>query len=184
MGAIISIGADMLGTVQTATTLTEAAGFLIVALAAIFLMSQVPTMVNGLAGTVVATGTGARQAMRMAAMASGVGGAVGGAVAGAARTATPALRAGANAVRAGAQAPAGQGASVGMQELVNTYQARKAAIEGNEKRMAHLGKRTTMAQDFEAGQAGMDQYAKRRSRALRAARSDGASETGRSSRQG
>ncbi|PJN96387.1 NADH-quinone oxidoreductase subunit G, partial [Amaricoccus sp. HAR-UPW-R2A-40] len=58
MGAIVGIGGTLIDQIENAATLTDAAGFLIVALAAIFLMSQVPTMVNGLAGTVVATASG------------------------------------------------------------------------------------------------------------------------------
>ncbi|MER2509223.1 MAG: type IV secretion system protein, partial [Amaricoccus sp.] len=76
MGAIVGIGGAMIAEVNDAITLTDAAGFLIVALAAIFLMSQVPTMVNGLAGTVVATASGVREARQLA---GGVGMAGGGA---------------------------------------------------------------------------------------------------------
>ncbi|PJN94286.1 conjugal transfer protein, partial [Amaricoccus sp. HAR-UPW-R2A-40] len=66
MGVIVGIGSALIPDVATAGSISEGAGFLIVALAAIFLMSQVPTMVNGLAGTVVATASGVREARQMA----------------------------------------------------------------------------------------------------------------------
>ena len=58
MGAIIGIGTSMVGDAGDAVDVSEAAGFIIVASAAIFLMIQVPTLVNGLAGTIVATANG------------------------------------------------------------------------------------------------------------------------------
>ena len=162
MGVIIGIGEDMIMDVAAAGALTDAAGFLIMAMAAIFLMSQVPTMVNGLAGTVVATASGLREASQMAAMATGVGGAVAGGV----RAATPAAKMAATAVRAGGQAEPGQRVSSGAQEMIRAYAARKQAIEANQKRSANLGRRTSLSQDLEAGQAGLEQHAHKRWREL------------------
>ena len=54
MGAIIGVGSGLIGTSGSATALSEIAGFLIVALAAIFMMYQVPTLSSGLAGSIVA----------------------------------------------------------------------------------------------------------------------------------
>lgn len=69
MGAIIGIGTGLI-TGGTGTALSEIAGFLIVALAAIFMMYQVPTLSSGLAGSIVAAaGAGF--------VASGIGSALG-----------------------------------------------------------------------------------------------------------
>lgn len=54
MGAIIGVGSDLISTASGATELSQAAGFIIVVLAAIFLMYQVPTLTSGLAGSIVA----------------------------------------------------------------------------------------------------------------------------------
>lgn len=58
MGAIVGIGTNLIAEADGATELSEAAGFLIVSAAGIWLMAQVPTLVNGLAGTITATATG------------------------------------------------------------------------------------------------------------------------------
>ncbi|PZQ46084.1 MAG: conjugal transfer protein [Rhodovulum sulfidophilum] len=166
MGVIIRIGADMIDVVETAGTLTDAAGFLIVAMAAIFLMGQVPTMVNGLAGTVVATASGLREASQMAAMtAMGAGG-----VAAAYRVGKPMVATTANAARAGAAAPAGQRMGTFGQELIAAHQARKLGQERLQQRSATLGRQTTMSSEFEAGQAATMQYVREsRARAARVA---------------
>lgn len=166
MGVIIGIGEGLLGSVETASTMTEAAGFLIVAMAAIFLMGQVPTMVNGLAGTVVATASGLREASQMAAMtAMGAGG-----VAAAYRAGKPMVAATAHAARAGAAAPAGQRMGTFGQELIAAHQARKLGQERLQHRFATLGKQTTMSSEFEAGQAATMQYVREsRARAARVA---------------
>lgn len=55
MGAVIGIGQNLIATSTGATEISEAAGFIIVVLAAIFLMYQIPTIVSGLAGSIVAS---------------------------------------------------------------------------------------------------------------------------------
>lgn len=162
MGAIVGIGGQMIPTVETAFTLTDAAGFLIVALAAIFLMSQVPTMVNGLAGTVVATASGVREARQLA---GGVGMA-GSGVKAAARTAHPAVAAVSGAVGAARAAEGGMGARAraGAQELVQDYEARKKGRERHQARMANMGRRSTFGGDFEAAQASSLQFSRERRR--------------------
>jgi type IV secretion system protein VirB6 len=168
MGAIVGIGSSMIFDIDDARTLTDAAGFLIVALAAIFLMSQVPTMVNGLAGTVVATASGIREARQLA---GGTAMAAGG-VKAVARTAHPAVAAVSSAVGAARAAEGGIGArsQAGAQELVQAYEARKKLRERNQARMANMGRRTDLGADFEAGQAGMLQHARERRRQRAAAR--------------
>jgi type IV secretion system protein VirB6 len=162
MGAIVGIGGAMIVEIDSAVTLTDAAGFLIVAMAAIFLMSQVPTMVNGLAGTMVATASGVREARQMAGGAAMAGG---GAKA-IARAAHPAIAAAASAVGAARAAEGGIGAraQAGAQEMVQAYEARKTSRERTQARMATMGRRTSMGDDFEAGQAGMLQFARERTR--------------------
>ena len=66
MGAIVGIGQEMIDEAGGAAELSEAAGFIIVGVAAIFLMIQVPTLVNGLAGSIVATADGPGMAARAA----------------------------------------------------------------------------------------------------------------------
>nr|WP_281379338.1 type IV secretion system protein [Amaricoccus macauensis] len=161
MGAIVRIGGDLIASIDGAATLTDAAPFLIVALAAIFLMSQVPTMVNGLAGTVVATASGVREARQLA---GGVG--AGSGVKAVARTAHPAVAAVSGAVGAARAAEGGMGAraSAGAQELVQNYEARKKGRERHQARMANMGRRSTFGGDFEAAQAGSLQFSRERRR--------------------
>ncbi len=170
MGVILRIGSGMIQEVETAGTLTDAAGFLIVAMAAIFLMSQVPTMVNGLAGTVVATASGLREMNQMRAIAVGTGRGI----ATGTRAASPVIRSVATAGRAAAQAESGNRGTVFGQELIASYQARKQNIERNQARLANLGQRSSLGEDFRAGQAGQEQYARRRWRELSAAKKSGA----------
>ena len=154
MGVIVNLGAGMIDEVESSGALTDAAGFLIMAMAAIFLMSQVPTMVNGLAGTVVATASGLREASQMAGIATGVGGIAAG------------------GIRAGAQAEPGSRGRESWGEIISAYEARKAAIEGNQKRMANFGRRSTLGGDLEAGQAGLEQHARRRWREMSEAKAN------------
>ncbi|MEO1143558.1 MAG: type IV secretion system protein, partial [Pseudomonadota bacterium] len=49
MGAVLSVASNLLGSADNATDLSEGAGFIIVVLAAIFMMYQIPTLVSGLA---------------------------------------------------------------------------------------------------------------------------------------
>jgi type IV secretion system protein VirB6 len=131
-------------------------------------MSQVPTMVNGLAGTVVATASGVREARQLASGAAMPGGAI----RTAARTAHPAVAAASSAIGAARAAEGGMGdrARAGAQELVQNYEARKKQRERNQTRMANMGRRTGLGDDFEAGQAGMLQHARERRRQRAAAR--------------
>lgn len=62
MGAVIGVGNGLIASAQGATTLAEAAAFIIVIFAAIFMMFNIPSLVTGLAGTIVTTGTGVAEA--------------------------------------------------------------------------------------------------------------------------
>ncbi|WP_420337024.1 type IV secretion system protein [Roseibium sp.] len=66
MGAVIGVGTQLMNEAAGATSLSDVAGFVIVTLAAIFMMKNVPTYATGLAGSVVAVGTGVTDAIRMA----------------------------------------------------------------------------------------------------------------------
>lgn len=62
MGAVIGVGEELIGTAEAASTLSAAASFIIVIFAAIFMMFNIPSLVTGLAGTIVTTGTGIAEA--------------------------------------------------------------------------------------------------------------------------
>lgn len=62
MGAVIGVGEGLIDSARGATTLAEAAAFIIVIFAAVFMMFNIPSLVTGLAGTIVTTGTGVAEA--------------------------------------------------------------------------------------------------------------------------
>lgn len=70
MGAVIGVGRSLAGTASGATDISAAAGFIIVIFAAIFMMFNIPSLVTGLAGTIVTTGTGLAEARAAARNAS------------------------------------------------------------------------------------------------------------------
>lgn len=62
MGAVIGVGKSMASGVGAASEMSQAAGFIIVVFAAIFMMFNIPSLVTGLAGTIVTTGSGIAEA--------------------------------------------------------------------------------------------------------------------------
>jgi|GEM_PF-334553 len=62
MGSVIGVGQSLVGGAGSASTISAAAGFIIVIFAAIFMMFNIPSLVTGLAGTIVTTGTGVAEA--------------------------------------------------------------------------------------------------------------------------
>lgn len=62
MGAVIGVGQSLAGTASGATDISAAAGFIIIIFAAVFMMFNIPSLVTGLAGTIVTTGTGIAEA--------------------------------------------------------------------------------------------------------------------------
>ncbi len=62
MGAVIGVGQGLIDEVSNASEMSQAAGFIIVIFAAIFMMFNIPGLVTGLAGTIVTTGTGIAEA--------------------------------------------------------------------------------------------------------------------------
>ena len=63
VGAIVGIGQGLISQASAATTMEGAGGFLIVGVGAIFMTLMVPTLVNGLSGTITATANGVAMAM-------------------------------------------------------------------------------------------------------------------------
>ncbi|MCP4182068.1 MAG: type IV secretion system protein, partial [Hyphomicrobiales bacterium] len=70
MGTVVGVGQSLIGTASGANTISAAAGFIIVIFAAIFMMFNIPSLVTGLAGTIVTTGTGIAEARAAARNAS------------------------------------------------------------------------------------------------------------------
>lgn len=70
MGTVIGVGQSLIGTASGASTISAAAGFIIVIFAAIFMMFNIPSLVTGLAGTIVTTGAGIAEARAVARNAS------------------------------------------------------------------------------------------------------------------
>lgn len=70
MGSFIGVGQSLVGGAGGASTISAAAGFIIVIFAAIFMMFNIPSLVTGLAGTIVTTGTGIAEARAAARSAS------------------------------------------------------------------------------------------------------------------
>ena len=70
MGAVIGVGQGLINDISNASEMSQAAGFIIVIFAAIFMMFNIPSLVTGLAGTIVTTGTGVAEARAAARNAS------------------------------------------------------------------------------------------------------------------
>ena len=78
MGAVIGVGQSLVSTASGATEISQAAAFIIVVFAAVFMMYQIPSLVTGLAGSIVTTGTGLAEARAATRQAQGMAnGAVG-----------------------------------------------------------------------------------------------------------
>jgi type IV secretion system protein VirB6 len=109
VGAIVGIGEGLMATAVGAADLQDAAGFLIVGVGAVFMTLMVPTLVNGLSGTITATANGVAMAMGGAGMGAtaAVGTAAG--LRAAQRTAAPTVRGKAEEVSAGLAARASGG---------------------------------------------------------------------------
>ncbi|MET1416639.1 type IV secretion system protein [Roseibium sp. HPY-6] len=123
MGAVIGVGQEILANTPDATTISDIAGFVIVTLAAIFMMKNVPTYATGLAGSVVAVGTGVSDAIRMASSTASM----------AAGAATAPVRA---AYGAAARLDAGQQAAAGAAERGSPRAGQMAAFITQAARMS------------------------------------------------
>lgn len=175
MGAILAVGQQLTAQAQQASTISGAASFIIVVFIAIILMLQVPTMVNGLAGSIVATASAAQAAHTAANM--GLPGfkvaKAGGRHAG--QQAVDAGRTAASGVGA-ARASRAEGAPI--QQMVNDAgeqmaKHRKARMEGMERlreREARRGHLTTMGERYEAGRAALHQSTREAAKTRQTAR--------------
>ncbi|MCK7616213.1 type IV secretion system protein [Roseibium sediminicola] len=119
MGAVIGVGRQIMNTTPTATELSDIAGFVIVSLAAIFMMKNVPSYATGLAGSVVAVGTGVADAIRMSRTAASA-------------AASPVTA----AYSAAARMDAGRQAAAGVQERGGSRSAQMAAFITQASRMS------------------------------------------------
>lgn len=153
MGAVLGVGEAIMGqTAEAPSTLAEVASFVIISFAAIIMMSQVPVMVNGLAGTIVATTSGMREAQQMARV-------TGRAAAFAGRQAhyqaVQQRSAAGAALQAGRQGGGG-GAMMQayLQDVATHRAARQANAERYQSRQAHLGHAATWSERREAARAG------------------------------
>ena len=119
MGAVIGVGQTLASGTGGASTISAAAGFIIVIFAAIFMMFNIPSLVTGLAGTIVTTGTGIAEARAAARNAS--------------NTATAPVRAGYSAV---ARVDAGRQAAENVRDSGGGRVAQSAAFVTQAVRMS------------------------------------------------
>lgn len=161
MGAVIGVGRTLIVDPDGLDTLGDAAGFLIIVLAGIILMSQIPTIVNSLAGGIVATASGLRE-MQTA----------GDTMRGGARRAQPRLAAAASMV--GAAAAAEGGVRDRVNAALEDGRATSAAMKENREkyvnRAARLGRQTSFGERAEAARAGLAQAARDQAATRRDAR--------------
>lgn len=159
MGAILFVGADILSLAEGGERLEDALQLIVISIVSVFMMMQVPTMVNGLAGGIVATATGfaeARQAAT-ASMRTASGGYRG------ARDAGDATGSASNTVRSFGAAVANrdEGQSVTdafMREATRRGEIRRAGIAADQARQTKLGNEPDWRDRRDAGRAAVAQY--------------------------
>jgi len=159
MGAILYVGADILGEARDGERLEQALQLIVISIVSIFMMMQVPTMVNGLAGSIVATATGFVEARQAAAssLRMATGGYRG------ARDASDMAGSAANTARSFGATIANRddGQSVTnafMQEAARRSEIRRAGIAADQARQTRLGREPDWRDRREAGQAAIAQY--------------------------
>jgi type IV secretion system protein VirB6 len=159
MGAILFVGSEIVNTARGGPALEDALQLIVISIVSVFMMMQVPTMVNGLAGGIVATATGfaeARQAAT-AAMRTASGGYRG------ARDAGDAAGSASNTVRSFGAAVAnrdeGQSATDAfIREAVRRGEVRRAGIAADQARQTKLGNEPDWRDRRDAGRAAVAQY--------------------------
>ena len=181
MGAILFVGSDVLDAARDGEVLEDALQLIVISIVAVFMMMQVPTMVNSLAGSIVATATGfveARQAATAAATMASGGAAAAMRAAGAMNHAQRVAR---SAHATMSQASESTPPQTRMRGLVQEHVAAKAAAKANverlQRREALFGRETSWAQRREAAWAGAAQYRRENIAAARARRAEGEAET-------
>lgn len=146
MGAVVGVGQMLLVEPTAMATLSDAAGFLIVVLASIIMMAQIPTMVNGLAGGIVATAGGLREMQTAGEVAVG-----------AKNRTVPQVQRAASVVAAGMSAQGGPKERVAA--MLDDYRTTKALMHDNARRYqdraSHFGRQTSWAERSEARRAGL-----------------------------
>lgn len=154
MGAVIGVGQELMeDTRNQPTTMSEIAGFLIITMSAIIMMSQVPTMVNGLAGTIVATTSGIREAQRIGGATARVARAAGREAHYQGMKARSAAGAGLAAYRSGDEGY--QPMQAMLRDAARHREARKTNMARYEDRQARFGGRVAgWGEKREAGRAG------------------------------
>lgn len=169
VGAIVGIGRGLMSTASGATTLEDAAGFIIVGVGAVFMTLQVPTLVNGLSGTITATANGA--AMAMGAAGIGAAGAAGGfkASRAAGRVAIPMMQSEMRVQAAGREAKAAGLNPVEARQAERLRQKahRQKYAEGASRMAAMRGDHATKLDRFNAANAGQRFENRREARARR-----------------
>ena len=150
VGAIVGIGQGMIGEAAGATDLEDAAGFLIVGVGAIFMTLSVPTLVNGLSGTITATANGVAMAMGAAGM--GVASTAAGiaSMRAAQKAISPALQGEAEAWSAGRAAKASGG------NAIEARSAERARQKGFRQKYADGASRTAAMRGAQA--SGIDRF--------------------------
>ena len=161
MGAVIGVGQNLAGTASGATDISAAAGFIIVIFAAIFMMFNIPSLVTGLAGTIVTTGTGIAEARAAARNTM--------------NTATAPARLGYSAM---ARYDAGRQAAANVGESGGGFAARSAAFVTQAVRMSRDRQRFSDPSFFQPGGSGRASSADRNAAAHSVASSSSSTSTG------
>ena len=164
IGTVIGIGQVLAFEADGASQLSDAAGFIIVAAASIFLMAQVPTLVNGLSGSIVATANGFREARQGMDMAAGAGGTAkaGGKFVG--RHAGPRLTQGMAAASAGLSSREERGGNTRWRATAQSWKettaARKQGAQDIGATNAKFGRQTSWSDRRQAARAAGAEHAR------------------------
>ncbi len=158
----------MVGEADAATALEDAAGFLIVGVGAVFLTLQVPTLVNGLSGTITATANGVAMALGGAGFAQAAAGRTASGMRDGYRAASPALRGEAEAWAAGGRAAAAGGDAAEARAAERQRQkAHRLKYARNATQFAAMhGRQASGVERFKAANAGQ-QFEIRKARRAR-----------------
>ena len=156
VGAVVGIGQGMIGLATSATDMEDAAGFLIVGGGAVFMTLMVPTLVNGLSGTITATANAVAIAAGAAGFAAGGAGAAFAAARALKQATAPAASAELGAWAAGRDAKAeGRNAvEARSAERLRQKAIRQKYASGHSEYNAYHGKQAGPIDRFKAANAG------------------------------
>ena len=168
MGTVLGVGEGLATASGGASALSEGAGFIIVAAAAIFLMAQVPTLVNGLSGSIVATANGFREARQGMDISKGVARTGGAAVGGTMRHLGPGTTRIAAMGSAAASSSEARGGSSRWRAAAQSWQetkaARKRGAENIGAKNAEFGRQTSWSDRRRAAAAAGTEQARQNMR--------------------